>query len=30
MNLANSQMCTWTTMVIVDDDTARGGKARIS
>jgi hypothetical protein len=31
MNLANPQMCSRSTMVIVvDDDTARGGKARIS
>lgn len=31
MNLATPQMCSLTTMsFIVDDDTARGGKARIS
>jgi hypothetical protein len=30
MNLANQQMCAFSTMCIVDDGTARGGKARIS
>jgi hypothetical protein len=30
MNLAPSQMCSVTTMIFVDDNTARGGKARIS
>jgi hypothetical protein len=31
MSLTNPQMCSRTTMwIVVDDDTARGGKARIS
>jgi len=30
MNLANRKQCSLSTMWFVDDDTARGGKARIS
>lgn len=29
MKLANRIQCSWTTMFVVDDDTARGGEARL-
>jgi hypothetical protein len=29
MKLANRFQCSWTTMIVVDDDMARGGEARL-